>query len=162
MDELEAVLAKDEDVASWSTYIGQGAIRFYLPLDVQLPNPFFSQFVVIAKDVEARERLQTRLEGLLAEEFPEAVGRVSPLELGPPVGWPVSYRVSGEDATQVREIARQVAELMAPTTSPAAHQLRLDGAGARGAHRDQPGPGAAAGPEHRCGRRGDQRGRSPA
>ena len=48
-------LHEDEDVASWSTYIGQGAIRFYLPLDVQLPNPFFSQFVVIAKDVEARD-----------------------------------------------------------------------------------------------------------
>jgi multidrug efflux pump subunit AcrB len=113
VDRLEAVLAKDPDVASWSTYIGQGAIRFYLPLDVQLPSPHFSQLVVIAKDVEARERLQARLQGLLAEEFPEAVGRVSPLELGPPVGWPVRYRVSGEDVVQVREIARQVAGLMA-------------------------------------------------
>ena len=113
VDRLEAVLAKDEDVASWSTYIGQGAIRFYLPLDVQLPSPHFSQFVVIAKDVEARDRLQVRLQKVLAEDFPEAVGRVSPLELGPPVGWPVRYRVSGEDATQVREIARQVAAMMA-------------------------------------------------
>ena len=113
VDRLEAVLSKDPDVASWSTYIGQGAIRFYLPLDVQLPSPHFSQFVVIAKDVEARERLQPRLQALLAEEFPEAVGRVSPLELGPPVGWPVRYRVSGEDVVQVREIARQVADLMA-------------------------------------------------
>jgi multidrug efflux pump subunit AcrB len=113
VDRLEAVLAKDEDVASWSTYIGQGAIRFYLPLDVQLPSPHFSQFVVIAKDVEARDRLQARLQALLAEEFPEAVGRVSPLELGPPVGWPVRYRVSGEDEVRVREIAREVADLMA-------------------------------------------------
>jgi multidrug efflux pump subunit AcrB len=113
VDRLEAVLAKDADVASWSTYIGQGAIRFYLPLDVQLPSPHFSQFVVIAKDVDARDRLQPRLQALLAEEFPEAVARVSPLELGPPVGWPVRYRVSGEDAVQVREIARQVAGLMA-------------------------------------------------
>ena len=113
VDRLEAVLAKDPDVASWSTYIGQGAIRFYLPLDVQLPSPHFSQFVVIAKDVEARDRLQARLQTLLSEEFPEAVGRVSPLELGPPVGWPVRYRVSGEDVVQVREIARQVAGLMA-------------------------------------------------
>jgi multidrug efflux pump subunit AcrB len=112
-DRLEAVLAKDPDVASWSTYIGQGAIRFYLPLDVQLPSPHFSQFVVIAKDVEARDRLQQRLQALLAEDFPEAVGRVSPLELGPPVGWPVRYRVSGEDEVRVREIARQVAGLMA-------------------------------------------------
>ncbi len=113
VDELEAILAEDEDVASWSTYIGQGAIRFYLPLDVQLPNPFFSQFVVIAKDVEARERLQTRLEGLLAEKFPQAIGRVSPLELGPPVGWPVQYRVSGPSLDKVREIALEVAQIMA-------------------------------------------------
>jgi len=113
VDRLEAVLAKDADIASWSTYIGQGAIRFYLPLDVQLPSPHFSQFVVVANDVEARDRLQPRLQALLAEEFPEAVARVSPLELGPPVGWPVRYRVSGEDAVQVREIARQVAGLMA-------------------------------------------------
>jgi multidrug efflux pump subunit AcrB len=113
VDELEAILAEDEDIASWSTYIGQGAIRFYLPLDVQLPNPFFSQFVVIANDVEARERLQSRLTGLLAEEFPQAIGRVSPLELGPPVGWPVQYRVSGPSLDKVREVALEVAQIMA-------------------------------------------------
>ncbi|MDQ1345023.1 MAG: multidrug efflux pump, partial [Pseudomonadota bacterium] len=113
VDELEAILAEDEDIASWSTYIGQGAIRFYLPLDVQLPNPFFSQFVVIANDVEARERLQSRLTGLLAEKFPQAIGRVSPLELGPPVGWPVQYRVSGPSLDKVREVALDVAQLMA-------------------------------------------------
>jgi multidrug efflux pump subunit AcrB len=113
VDEFEAILAEDEDIASWSTYIGQGAIRFYLPLDVQLPNPFFSQFVVIANDVEARERLQSRLMGLLAEKFPQAIGRVSPLELGPPVGWPVQYRVSGPSLDKVREVALDVAQLMA-------------------------------------------------
>jgi multidrug efflux pump subunit AcrB len=124
VDELEAILAEDEDVASWSTYIGQGAIRFYLPLDVQLPNPFFSQFVVIAKDVEARERLQTRLEGLLAEQFPQAIGRVSPLELGPPVGWPVQYRVNGPSLDKVREIALEVAQLMA--TDPNLRRINYD------------------------------------
>ena len=113
VDRLEAVLKEDADVASWSTYIGQGAIRFYLPLDVQLANPFFSQLVVIAKDVEARDRLQVRLEKLLAEQFPNAISRASPLELGPPVGWPVRYRVSGADEMKVREIALQVAQLLA-------------------------------------------------
>ncbi len=113
VDRLEAVLKEDADVASWSTYIGQGAIRFYLPLDVQLANPFFSQLVVIAKDVEARDRLQIRLEKLLAEQFPNAISRASPLELGPPVGWPVRYRVSGADEVKVREIALQVAQLLA-------------------------------------------------
>ena len=113
VDRLEAVLREDPDVASWSAYIGQGAIRFYLPLDVQLANPFFSQLVVIAKDVEARDRLQVRLKALLAEQFPNAISRASPLELGPPVGWPVRYRVSGADEIKVREIALQVAQLMA-------------------------------------------------
>ena len=113
VNRLEAVLREDPDVASWSTYIGQGAIRFYLPMDVQLANPFFSQLVVIAKDVEARDRLQAKLEKDLAEMFPNAVSRASPLELGPPVGWPVRYRVSGDDEIKVREIALQVAQLLA-------------------------------------------------
>ncbi|HSW34199.1 MAG TPA: efflux RND transporter permease subunit, partial [Steroidobacteraceae bacterium] len=124
VSEIEAVLAADEDIASWSTYIGQGAIRFYLPLDVQLPNPFFSQFVVVAMDVEARERLQTRLEDLLAEKFPQAIGRVSPLELGPPVGWPVQYRVSGPSLEKIREVALEVAQIMA--TDPNLRRINYD------------------------------------
>ena len=71
------------EIERWSTYIGQGAIRFYLPLNVQLANPFFAQAVIVSKDIDARERLQSHLERLLREEFPEVVGRVSPLELGP-------------------------------------------------------------------------------
>ena len=97
---LDAMLKDDPDVASWSTYVGRGAIRFYLPLDVKLANDFFSQAVVIAKDVPARERLHAKLEKALAEQLPNAVVRVSPLELGPPVGWPVQYRVSGPDAAK--------------------------------------------------------------
>jgi multidrug efflux pump len=124
VNELEAILAKDEDVASWSTYIGQGAIRFYLPLDVQLPNPFFSQVVVVARDVEARQRLQPRLEELLAEQFPQAVTRVAPLELGPPVGWPVQYRVSGPDIAKVRDLALEVAQVMA--TDPNLRRINYD------------------------------------
>src|SRR5262245_5189661 len=89
---LDAVLSKDPDVERWSTYVGRGAIRFYLPLSVELPNDFFSQFVVIAKDIAARERLRSKLEHVLQEEFPGAVSRIVPLELGPPVGWPVQYR----------------------------------------------------------------------
>ena len=101
------MLKDDPDVASWSTYVGRGAIRFYLPLNVKLPNDFFSQVVVVAKDVAARDRLHAKLEKALAEQLPSAVARVSPLELGPPVGWPVQYRVSGPDPAQVREIALQ-------------------------------------------------------
>ena len=109
---LDAILKDNPDVASWSTYVGRGAIRFYLPLNVQLNNDFFSQAVVIAKDVAARERLQVTLEKKLAEEFPGAVSRVSPLELGPPVGWPVQYRVSGPDLNQVRTIAQQLGQIL--------------------------------------------------
>jgi multidrug efflux pump subunit AcrB len=124
VDRLEAILADDPDVARWSSYIGQGAIRFYLPLDVKLPNPFFGQLVVIAKDFEARLRLQPRLQEILTEQFPEVIGNVSPLELGPPVGWPVQYRVSGPDVEQVRSIALRVASLVA--AEPAARRVNFD------------------------------------
>ena len=113
VDRFEAALRDDPDIARWSTYIGRGAIRFYLPLDVQLANPFFSQVVVVAKDIDARERLHAKLEKKLAEEFPEVVSRISPLELGPPVGWPVQYRVNGPDISQVREIALRLSQVIA-------------------------------------------------
>ncbi len=109
---LDGMLKDDPDVASWSSYVGRGAIRFYLPLDVKLANDFFSQAVVIAKDVPARERLHAKLEKALAEQLPNAVTRVSPLELGPPVGWPVQYRVSGPDTAEVRAIALKLGQAM--------------------------------------------------
>jgi multidrug efflux pump subunit AcrB len=110
---LDAELAKDQDIAHWSTYVGRGAIRFYLPLNVQLANPFFAQAVIVAKGFEERQRVHTRLERLLAEQFPEVVSRIAPLELGPPVGWPVQYRVSGPDHDEVNRIARQLAQTVA-------------------------------------------------
>jgi len=110
---LDEILSKDPDVEKWSTYVGRGAIRFYLPLNVELPNDFFSQFVVIAKDVAARDRLRTKLERVLQDDFPGAVSRVVPLELGPPVGWPVQYRVSGPSVNEVRDIAFRLAEIVA-------------------------------------------------
>jgi multidrug efflux pump subunit AcrB len=129
---LDAVLKGNPDVSSWSTYVGRGAIRFYLPLNVQLNNDFFAQAVVIAKDVAARKRLQATLEKTLAEEFPSVVSRVSPLELGPPVGWPVQYRVSGPDLTEVRTIALQARPDSRLRQQSATGKFRLDGAGAQG------------------------------
>jgi multidrug efflux pump len=114
---LDAILKSDPDVASWSTYVGRGAIRFYLPLNVQLANDFFSQAVIVAKNVAARERLHARLEKVLAEQMLSVVARVSPLELGPPVGWPVQYRVSGPDLAEVRAIALQLAKVMGADTN---------------------------------------------
>jgi len=109
---LEEILKTDPDVDHFSSYVGRGAIRFILTLDVQLANPFFGQFVVVTKDLEARERLQVKLEKVLAEQFPGVVSRVSPLELGPPVGWPLQYRVSGPDKDEVRRLSLELANVV--------------------------------------------------
>ncbi|MFG1300839.1 efflux RND transporter permease subunit [Xanthobacter sp. V3C-3] len=121
---FDKVLGSDPDVARWSTYVGRGAIRFYLPLDVQLPNDFFAQTVIVAKDVAARDRLRTKLEKVLAEDFPQLVSRIAPLELGPPVGWPVQYRVSGPDIEKVRAIAFQLAAVVA--SNPQSDKVNYD------------------------------------
>jgi multidrug efflux pump len=123
-ERFDATLKNDPNVARWSTYVGRGAIRFYLPLNVQLPNSFFSQAVIVAKNVAARQRLQVKLEKLLADDFPNVVARVYPLELGPPVGWPVQYRVSGPDISEVREIAAKLAQVVAK--DPQAANVNFD------------------------------------
>ena len=121
---LETALAKDEDIEHWSAYIGRGAIRFYLPLDVQGANPFFSQLVIVAKGFEERKRIQDRLEKLLAEEFPDVVGSIQPLELGPPVGWPIQYRVRGPDKDEVTQIAQRLAQVIA--ANPETRRVNFD------------------------------------
>ena len=145
---FEALLKDDPDVDHFSTYVGRGAIRFILTLNVQLANPFFAQFVVVAKDLEARDRLQLKLEKALAEQFPDVVARVSPLELGPPVGWPLQYRVIGPDKDEVRSISLELAGVLGRDPRSPARQLRLDGAGAAGPGPHQPGRGAAARRQH--------------
>jgi len=109
---LEALLNNNPDVDHYSTYVGRGAIRFILTLNVQLANPFFAQFVIVAKDLDARERLHQMLEKELAGQFPDVIARVSPLELGPPVGWPLQYRVSGPDVDRLRQISLSLASVV--------------------------------------------------
>ena len=121
---LDQALAKDVDIDHWSTYVGRGAIRFYLPLNAQLANPFFAQVVLVAKGLDARQRVQDRLETLLAEQFPDVVARVSPLELGPPIGWPLQWRVIGPDKEEVTQIARKLAQIIA--TDPSAQHIHFD------------------------------------
>jgi multidrug efflux pump subunit AcrB len=121
---LEKTLKDSPEVERWSSYIGRGAIRFYLPLNAQLPNPFFAQLVVVAKDVDARDRLQAKLDAVLSEEFPGIVSRTSPLELGPPVGWPLQYRVSGPNPDQVRAIALDLAQVMG--ANPDTRRINFD------------------------------------
>ena len=111
-ERLEKALAGDPDISRFSSYVGGGAIRFYLPLDVQLDNDFMAEIVVVAKDLEARDRVQARLETLFADDFPDVTARISRLELGPPVGWPVQYRVSAPTTEEARHYADQVANVL--------------------------------------------------
>lgn len=110
---LDAILKNDPDIDHWSSYIGAGAPRFYLPMVIQLPNDFIAQTVVVAKSLAARERIRAKLDRLLPDQFPEAIARVYPLELGPPVGWPIQYRIGGPDVAEVRHIAYQLADVLA-------------------------------------------------
>ncbi|PZP24475.1 efflux RND transporter permease subunit [Pseudomonas kuykendallii] len=112
VDRLEATLKDDPDIARWSTYIGQGALRFYLPLDQQLQNPFYAQLVIVSKDLEARGRLMEKLRQRLRQDFVGIGSFVQPLEMGPPVGRPIQYRVSGKDIDQVRKHALDLAGLL--------------------------------------------------
>lgn len=105
---LEARMMDDEDKRFIATYIGEGAPRFFLPLDQQLRNPNFAQLLVMAKDEPARERLIVKLRGILAEDFPSIRAKVDRLFLGPPTGWPVQLRVMGPDRQEVRRIADEV------------------------------------------------------
>ena len=107
---LEALLQQRAGIRNYVAYVGTGSPRFYLPLDQQLPATNFAQFVVLADDIHAREELRNWLLEEVAPRFPELQMRVTRLENGPPVGYPVQFRVSGEHIDQVRAIARQVAE----------------------------------------------------
>jgi multidrug efflux pump subunit AcrB len=118
VDELEKILKTDPDIEHWSFYLGSGAIRFYLPLDQQLANDFFAQGVIVTKGLKVRTAVQQRLLAALRRpEFEQVQHRISPLELGPPVGWPLKFRISGPDPTMVRELAQSFAALLGNTSS---------------------------------------------
>jgi len=121
---IDKLLTGDQDVDHWTTYVGQGAVRFYLPLNVQLPNDFFAQSVIVTKGLRERDRVKAKLEQALKTTFPNVVGRVYPLELGPPVGWPVQYRVSGVEPDRVRAIAFRVAQAIG--SAPGAKNLNYN------------------------------------
>jgi multidrug efflux pump subunit AcrB len=118
MDKFEAEqLAGNADIDHWSSYVGQGAIRFLLSFDVQPSNPFFGQTVIVTKSLEARDRLRTTLQAWLKNEFPSTDAFVHLLDIGPPVGRPVQYRVSGPDVQKVRDYAHDMANLVAGNPS---------------------------------------------
>ncbi|WP_116830950.1 efflux RND transporter permease subunit [Pseudomonas syringae] len=112
VDRFEASLNDDPDIERWSTYIGQGALRFYLPLDQQLENPFYAQLVIVSKGLEERGALTARLQKRLRDDFVGIGSYVQALEMGPPVGRPLQYRVSGENIDKVRQHAIELATLL--------------------------------------------------
>jgi multidrug efflux pump len=109
---LEEKLKGDPDIENYVVYVGNGSPRFYLAMDQQLQHTNFAQFVVLARDNEARERIAARLETILADEFTLLRSRVNRLENGPPVGYPVQFRVSGRDVTTLRAVANEIASIM--------------------------------------------------
>ena len=109
---LEARLLSEAGVDTVSTWIGSGVPRFYLPLDQVFPQSNVSQFIVVPKDLKVRESLRVKLPALLATEFPEVRGRVKLLPNGPPVPFPVSFRVVGADPLVLRARADEVKALM--------------------------------------------------
>ncbi|HVV42139.1 MAG TPA: efflux RND transporter permease subunit [Nitrobacter sp.] len=111
--EAEKLLKSDKDIATYTAYVGQGSPRFWLGLNPQLPNEAFAEIVIVARDVKARERTKARLEAAVDQgALNEARVRVDRFNFGPPVGFPVQFRVIGPDAQKVRDIAYKVRDVM--------------------------------------------------
>ncbi len=121
----EALLKDDKDISTYTAYVGQGSPRFWLGLNPQLPNEAFAEIVIVAKDVEARERIKARIEKAVDDGvLTEARVRVDRFNFGPPVGFPVQFRVIGPDPNTVRDIAYKVRDVM--KQNPNIKEAQLD------------------------------------
>jgi multidrug efflux pump len=121
---FEATLAKRPEIDHYIDFVGAGAPRFYLPLDQQLAAPNFAQFVITAKNVKDREKLAVQLTEVLRTQYPSLRTRVSHLENGPPIGFPVQFRVTGPEIGKVRELSEEVAGIM--RTNPDTTNVQYD------------------------------------
>jgi multidrug efflux pump subunit AcrB len=123
--EAETLLKDDKDIETYTAYVGQGSPRFWLGLNPQLPNEAFAEIVIVAKGVEARERIKAKIEHAADEGMlNQARVRVDRFNFGPPVGFPVQFRVIGPDTNKVREIAYQVRDVM--KQNPNVKDVQLD------------------------------------
>jgi multidrug efflux pump len=121
---VENFLSKQKGIDNYVAYVGTGSPRFYLPLDQQLPQASFAQFVVLASSLDDRDEIRRSLDTQIKQLLPQVRTRVSLLENGPPVGYPLQYRVSGEDLNLVRKEAQQVAKVM--SENPNTTNVHLD------------------------------------
>jgi multidrug efflux pump subunit AcrB len=139
----QRLIGDDPDVATYTTYVGQGSPRFWIGLNPILPNANFAQIVIVTKDLEARERVKARLENAIADgALSQARIRVDRFVFGPPVGFPVQFRVVGPAPLKVRAIAEDVRKVMAGNSNVVDPHLGLD---------------PVADPDgHHCGRHRDQ------
>lgn len=121
---VEQFLSKQKGIDNYVAYVGTGSPRFYLPLDQQLPQASFAQFVVLATSLDDRDEIRRSLETQIKQLLPQVRTRVSLLENGPPVGYPLQYRVSGEDLNLVRKEAQKVAKVI--SENPNTTNVHLD------------------------------------
>ncbi|CAM0693428.1 efflux RND transporter permease subunit [Acinetobacter baumannii] len=121
---VEQFLSKQKGIDNYVAYVGTGSPRFYLPLDQQLPQASFAQFVVLASSLDDRDEIRRSLETQIKQLLPQVRTRVSLLENGPPVGYPLQYRVSGEDLNLVRKEAQQIARVI--SENPNTTNVHLD------------------------------------
>ncbi len=124
MDLLESHLQGDEDALFWTSYVGRGAPRFVLSMDVPTAGPHMGQIVIQTPDLEARDRLKAKLNSIAAKDLIGTDVYVKNLEIGPPVGKPVQYRVSSPDIDEARDAARGLAAVLA--TEPRLQGIALD------------------------------------
>ncbi|UHD47700.1 efflux RND transporter permease subunit [Aureimonas altamirensis] len=120
----QEMLANNPDVDHWSVYVGQGAPRFILSFDVETPDPSFGQVVVVTKGLDVRDRTRAQLQEYLRKTFPGTDAFVKLLDIGPPVGRPVQYRISGPDIQTVRRLSEDLAGVMA--TNPNLDEVVYD------------------------------------
>ena len=120
----EALLKGDPDIVNFVSYVGSGSPRFYLPLDQQLEHDNFGEIVVLTQDLEARERVLARLRKSFDHDFTLLRARLNRLENGPPVGFPIQFRVSGRDIGKIRPLAEEVAAIV--RTNPHTQDVHLD------------------------------------
>ena len=120
----EALLKDNPDIVNFVSYVGAGSPRFYLPLDQQLEHDNFAEIVVLTQDSHARERVLEGLRKAFDKDFTLLRVRLNRLENGPPVGFPIQFRVSGRDIDKIRPIAEQVATIM--RGNPHTQDVHLD------------------------------------